>query len=508
MKKILNENQSDFKIKLGPELSSKKGIKYKKLYVAGNTYDLNKQLKSVGKSMKKEFGAGWDPEAKSWYFPVYQNKSTGEYDVESVKSRKVTPYLDKVNDFYKYTLDINELISKLEDYVPTGDPETATKEQADEVVRKLERFKEKLLNISSSEELQEIMRLMMDVKAGKAKYNFSPNNKIAIKTQRPDATIVCNRDNWKEWYNRTIKPDAKPIFVNAPLEKGFSKDIQRDYLQKLGKRYNELTGSEKAELYNLQGSREKTRAPRAFAYVANYDVKDTVQIPGTYDEIGAELEKAAKAKAELGDRTISGVDTDTQTTTDEKILTPVHNGLVAYADAQNIKDKISISNKINASSTKLLASALLTQILSGKLGGLASQSAVEAKSSAARRQQAEIASWQFMDAFGVDYNLSDIDMDVVFGSRTGNDYQKSKEKQRSRINSVLKDIENAVNHLVDFVNINIKDNANLSEIEGGLPQGKRVSVSSIAKDLGISDMLKEMDTQELYERLRKKLNLI
>ena len=33
MKKMLNENQDKFNLKISPEFTSKKGIKYKKLYV-------------------------------------------------------------------------------------------------------------------------------------------------------------------------------------------------------------------------------------------------------------------------------------------------------------------------------------------------------------------------------------------------------------------------------------------------------------------------------------------
>ena len=59
-----------------------------------------------------------------------------------------------------------------------------------------------------------------------------------------------------------------------------------------------------------------------------------------------------------------------------------------------------------------------------------------------------------------------------------------------------------------FVNVSIKDNANLSEIEGNLPQGKHVTPMDIARNLGISDMLNEDSIKELHERLRRKLNLL
>jgi hypothetical protein len=520
VEKLLKESQENFNFKVGPEETTSKGFKYKKLYIFGNTFELNKHLKGVGSGIGKEFKARYDRDVKAWYFPIYPDKTTGEYDIQGVKDRKVRPYVDKVNEFYKYTLDIDKLIDELEDYTPSetsqnpNAPQVATKEEANEIRRRLEGFKEMLLNMSSSEELQSTMKLMMDVKAGKSKYQFSANNKIAIKTQRPDATIVCNRNNWAKWYNRTVKPDAKPIFVNSASSGGYNKNITQDFLGKVGaSRYGNLSGKQKEELHNLQ-AKSKYGQARTFAWVAFYDVKDTVQIEGTHDEIGADMERAKGAADKLGDKTLGDIDGGVQTTSDENVIKPVYDGLLAYADAQNIgvnqKGGIMVSKDVNASSTKLLSSALLSQILGGKLKGIASRASVEAKTPSARRQQAEVASWQFMDAFGVEYNLADVDMDVIFGApEAGKDYEKQKEAQKKQIHNVLGDIADAVNHLIDFVNIHIKDTANLSEVEGNIPQGKHVTASDIAKDLGIpSDMLNEVGVEELYERLRRRFNLV
>ena len=481
MKAILKENQNEFSIKLGPEETAKSGLKYKKLYLFGNSFELNKDLKSLGGGLGKDFGAKWDKNAKKWFFLTFKDKNTDEYNTQDVTDKKVKPYISKVNEFYKYTLDLDTLIDELEDYTPAEQStdknaaQVATKEEATDIKRRLEIFKDDLLNLSSSEELQNTMKLMLDVKAGKTKFDFSPNNKIAIKAQRPDATVVCNKNNWMKWFNRTIKPDAKPIFVNSASSGGYNKNITSDFLS------------------NGQAT--------SYAWVAFYDVKDTTQIEGTYDEIGADIERAEKAAAELGNTQLDG---DTQTTIDNQIIKPVYDGLLAYANAQNVG--ITADKNIDAASTKLIASALLSQILSGKITGIASKAAAEAKTETARRQQAEVASWQFMDAFDVKYNLADVDMNMIFGApEAGKDYQTQKDNQKKQINNVLKDISSAVNHLIDFVNINIKDNAKLNEIEGGIPQGKHVTPNDIANTLGVSDMINE---QALYERLRKRINLI
>ena len=194
MKVILKENQSEFSIKLGPEETAKSGINYRKLYLFGNSFELNKSLKSLGGSLGKTFGAKWDKVSKKWFFLVFKDKNTGEYETQEIVNKKVRPYITKVNEFYKYTLDVDKLIDELEEYSPSEQPEIVSWLQT-----RLEQFKDRLLDMSSSEELQKTMKLMLDVKNGKNRIPFSPDNKIAIKAQRPDATIVCNRNNWKKY---------------------------------------------------------------------------------------------------------------------------------------------------------------------------------------------------------------------------------------------------------------------------------------------------------------------
>jgi len=98
-----------------------------------------------------------------------------------------------------------------------------------------------------------------------------------------------------------------------------------------------------------------------------------------------------------------------------------------------------------------------------------------------------------MYAFGIDFKTTQIDIEAIFGN----------EKESMAI--VLDTVSKAVNHLVDFVNVNISDNAKLTEDNESLPHGKHISPMDIAKVLGIQNMLKNNDTQSLQERLLKKV---
>lgn len=522
MKKLIVENQNDFRLSLTGELTSAKGIKYKKLYIAGNTASLNAYLKSINpsqdnKGIKSKYGAEYDGTNKQWYWLIYG--ANGAFDTQRVIDTKIKPFIAEVNEFYKYTLNIDELISGLENFTPKNENE-ATPEQANEIANRLSAFKERLLNMSSSEELHNIMKLMMTVKNGKSEYPYSPNNKIAIKIQRPTATIVCNPNNWKKWYNRTVNPGAEPIFVNSTTSGGYDANITRDFLNSVGvSSQKNLSGNQKAQLHAKQ-NQAKYGDAKDFAWIKFYDVADTTQIPGTEDEIGRDAEEAAAAAAELSGRNL---DSDTQTSTEIAKIKPVYDGLLAYAQAQNIgvnkketgnqAPNITASQNVDANTTKSLASALLSQILHGEYlknrGGVASKVASDITTPEAKRQQSEVASWQFMEAFDIKYNLADVDFKTIFGTVQANkNPEQEKRRIAGNINDVLKAIEGAVNHLIDFVNVEIKDNANLNETDGDLPQGKHVTVSGIAKDLGIpNDMLNELNIQTLKESILRKLKL-
>lgn len=531
MKKLIVENQNEYKFSISDELVSLKGLAYKKLYVKGQTKELTAFLKnSEDISIKDKFGAIYDK--PNWAFWFYVPKgSNGEFDVKGVVDKKVKPFINAINDVYKYTLEVDKLLDNLENFTPAEPGEKtddkaikATSAEVSNIKSRLSDFKNKLLNIESSEELQNLMKLMMEVKNGKG-YDYSRDNKIAIKVQRPDATMVCAPNNWRKWYNRTIRPGAKPIFVNTTSSGSYDDSVTKNFLKQVGKSNTKsLTGNEQARLHNLQNSAKYNQTTGEWQWLGFYDVSDTIQIPGTEDQISRDMERANAAAQQLGDRNLNSLDADSPETTNEiQIIKPVYDGLLSYAKAQNIgvnrqgggdNPNINVTSNVDAASTKLLALAILSQILHGdylrKKGGMAAKVSADAQTSEAKRQQAEVASWQFMEAFGVKYKLADVDMNTIFGTAVaGADSEKEKNRIAGNISNVLGEIEGAVNHLIDYVNVQIKDNAELTEEDmgmGGLPQGRHVTASQIGKELGIpTDMLREVNMQTLHERLIRKV---
>jgi hypothetical protein len=523
MRNILNESQASFNFKSGPEERTKTGKFYKKLYLFGDgTFDLNKSMGGAMKTAKKYLGkySGWttiDGQFALWMM-VWKNNETGEYDTTTPIQNNFKPYIDKINETLRYTLVIDDLMNELQNFTPSTDTDESkrkspTKEEASKIYKKLDEFKEQILNVASGEELQQILSLMMTVKRGKAAEPFSPYNIWLIKAQKPDATNVCTARQWSEWYNRKIKPEgATTIWMKLNKKGGKDKNKEKEIAKARygANKLSDLTGNQRKDVHF--SSFEKTGEFEAGWYKA-YDVSDTVQMEGTEDQIARDDAMAQQAKDDLAGRTIPGLDTDANTDVQE--LKPILNGLKEYAQQTNIplnqRQGVMLPNEVTRGGTKQLASQILMRILSGKVDNkFQARAAAVAQSPTARRQQVEIAAWWFMKAFDIPVTMGDVDINTIFGQ---GDPSKSPEEQRqqqkNQINSVLSDIQKAVFILVEFVNKNMKRNRSLSEDEGNMKLGQAPSVTDIAKSLGLpSDIVNEYSLEQIAERLRRKLNLI
>lgn len=518
MKKILKEDKKSDVQFLKGALKSQSGAEYPVIYLkGGDFYDFNQ-----AEGLRKRFRADFDKFKKMWFVYVDKNKETQEYDYQATINNKIKPLIAVYNQFHQINLDIEKLQADLKDYVPTNTNSTedeaqkATKEEVDEINNKLETFKERLLKIESSTDLQHVLSKIASVKGGQG-YTFSPDNKMAIKLQRPDATIVCTAKNWRRWYNRTIKPDAKPIFVNSTSPRSQAEffkvknQVTNDYMAQKGlTSKDQLKGNDHLRIHDLSTKKNYNNAS-TFGWYAFYDVTDTQQIEGTEDQITPDT------TTNTDTLDISTIDSEKTTNANTEMLTPIYDGLLAYAKSQRINvnaatptrnaPSINVEKDVNANSTKLLAKALLSEILHGeylqKKGGVAAKSKADPSSPQAQKQQAEVASWAFMNQFDVNYNLADVDMNTIFG--VSNDVKD----KTSNINYVLKNITSAVNHLVDFVNVQIKDKSNLAEIKGGLTLGKHISPRELASKLGIEKEFAQAQNAnemlKLQERLIRKI---
>jgi hypothetical protein len=495
MKQLIFESQEEFKI-LNGVFKSKTGKEIPVFYLKGNTFDLHKI-----DDLRKKYGAFWDGNAKMWGF--WQDRNDPQITIDT----KIKPLIDRVNNFYKYTLQLDELIANIENYTPTESDSNeivATKEEASQITANLKRFKDMLINIDNDEDFKSQMAAMIDFKAAQG-YPYSLANVMLIKTQRPNATNVNSAKDWLDAYNRTVNEGAKPIFVWKPMKgyqrSGDSTKAKQDFLRSVGKTSEkDLNPSQKMQLKKDMLSASKGGSG-GFYLVGHYDVADTTQMEGTEDFI----EKARNATTKVN------FDDNANIVSDE--IKPIYNGLVKYAEDQNIginspstNPNISVPQNAgnDAKVTKGLAKNILNEILHKdylkQKGGFAAKLHVGGSSNAIINQQSEIASWMFMYAFGIDFKTSQIDLATIWGD------------DKNNMETVFNIVSKAVNHLIDFVNVNINDSKGINEVGGDASAGRHITPDDIARVLGVEQLFNKVknnsnqtNLQELYTRLIKKL---
>ena len=112
---------------------------------------------------------------------------------------------------------------------------------------------------------------------------------------------------------------------------------------------------------------------------------------------------------------------------------------------------------------------------------------------AAVEQQAELSAWMFMYAFGFDLKTTSLNYVLLWGG------------DKNKMIKVFDTVSNSVNYLIDFVNKKIKS---LTEEMGTHTHGEFITPDDIAKVLGVEKQFKELEKQELKERILRKLNII
>lgn len=124
--------------------------------------------------------------------------------------------------------------------------------------------------------------------------HLSPYNAMLVQMQRPTATYVLTADEWKNKYNRVIKPDARPMIIlvpfgpvdfvfdiydTEPVEKMFPDDI--DALMDL--------------IYQSEGTQENTDTDTFIRNLAIHGIAFEANLLGG-DELGAQIEAVRQKK--------------------------------------------------------------------------------------------------------------------------------------------------------------------------------------------------------------------
>lgn len=461
----------------------------------------------------KDHGAKWNPTGKYWYW--YVGKTEDQW--RNVFSKFIEPALKAVHGKEGATEDdskaaivasLDALISQIET-TPIASPETKlSSEEESQIKNRLQAFKQRLVNIDNDEDFKKAMSAITKFKNAQG-YKFSFGNAILILIQNPKATIVNSKSNWEKVYNRTVKPDARPLMVYAPNTGGGGgmspekkKEVEQNFLKKVGKTTkDQLTPNEKITLQSLQRGYNYARS---FTFVSVYDVADTEQIEGKEDFIKG-TEERNKLKWHETNKT------------DERVR-PIYSALVNIIQNHGIKFStvtdlggsrgVSKSGEINilqnegndVGLTKTLAHELAHEFLHQKYLGSKDQELgryfigkEEGKESV--EQQAEIAAWMIMDAFGFDVKTTSLNYALLWGG------------DKEKMVKVFDTVANVVNKIIDDINTEIKKN--VTETSGQPQLGQHVTPQDVANFIGVgSEYNQEVKRESMLENFYRKVNFI
>jgi len=519
MEKLLKEDQQGFKLRKGNFKHEKHTRNQERVayFLQGITFPINNILKRNRKFITKDYKGvyGGDDYKNNWVFLIDRDPVTGVLlSDEDVKNR-IDSLIQKVNQLKKWSISFQKLDDELEDYIPLPEEQkteeeeaeaAATKEDVDKIIQNLENFQRRFLNLENSEEIKETIKLINQIESvDDSVPDLSTRNKIAINLQNPNATKVAPKSQWQSVWNKTVNKNAKAIYVLTVTSSAKpSYQIQRDFLAQKGvNSYGQLKPRDKEILKTLKNKSTYSTASD-YRWMPFYDISDTKQIEGTPDEYAEYLKNSSDAKQKLAGRE-NPFDDGVESTDNPELITNINTSLKKFAKELNVPG-VNPTASTSLSETKGLARQVLTKLLdetyAKEKGGVFKTLHSSLKTEQARKEQAEVASWGFMEAFGINVALSDINVNLIWGDKTKIKDELQPKQQRF----ALQGIDKSVKYLVGYVNTEIKKLNNITETEGQAVIGKAPNIMDYAKKLGMQDMFNESNViQELHERIVRKL---
>ena len=119
------------------------------------------------KDIFKKHGAFWNKFGKYWYW--WANRE----DEKTIIDNKIKPAIAEVREKHKdFIQEIDEIISAISAESPSDKEEVGiSKSEETDIKKKLQSFKEMLLNIGEDEEFKDVMKKVIDIKAAQGQ-NF------------------------------------------------------------------------------------------------------------------------------------------------------------------------------------------------------------------------------------------------------------------------------------------------------------------------------------------------
>ncbi len=464
----------------------------------------------------KKFGAKWDGYNKYWFWYIGKTKDQWH----SVYTKLIEPALREIHKLEGVPEEDSKasLIASLDAVIgevqaaPTSESgeEGITSEEKKNVVDRLAKFKETLVNLDNDEEFKKTMQTITAFKNAQG-HRYSFTNTILIWIQNPNARLVKSEINWAK-FNRKIVDKSKRMIVRSPAKAAlqkYSKDQEKQiidkFLQSVGKKsYDSLNAGEKERLgVILRGRMTKYE----FEFTPVYDVSNTEQIEGKENLLG-DYENYDKIKW-FEDNMIS------------EEVRPVYSALIRFAEENgisvNIVDDLGGSRGVSKSGKiDLLKSegndVGITKTLTHEISHeLLHQNYLKNKNSKYAQyfvgttqgrdlveQQAELSAWMVMASYGFDLKTTSLNYVAIWGA------------DKEAMIKVFDTVTGVVNALLDYINGHL---GNVNETEGmvDVKPARHITPMDVAKTLGVTSEYQQVLNQSkdgLNENFYNLLNKI
>lgn len=446
------------------------------------------------KDVFKKYGAKWSGEGKFWFWYIGKTKDQWQ----NVYTKFIEPALKEVHKLEGAPEEDSKasLIASLDTVIgevsaatasPSGE-EGITPDEKKNIVDRLAKFKETLVNLDNDEEFKKTMQILTAFKNAQG-HQYSFTNTILIWIQNPNARLVKSEINWAK-FNRTIVDKSKRMIVRSPARTALrkysedqEKDITNRFLQSVNKRsYDELSAGEKERLgVILRGRMVK----REFEFTPVYDVSNTAQMEGKENLIG-DIEKRDEIKW-FEDNMLS----------DE--VRPIYTALMKFAQENGIEVHLeddlggargsSASGKISllrnegndVGITKTLAHEISHELLhqnylKNRNSKYAQYFVGKQEGRQLVEQQAELSAWMVMASYGFDLKTTSLNYVAIWGA------------DKDAMIRVFDTVTGVVNLLLDYINGHL--NQPVSETEGApanIRPARHITPMDVAKTLGVTD---------------------
>ena len=198
-------------------IRKKDGSFGKVIIITGNNVDSTKDYKEEIKG----FGARWVGIYNSWGWFASNDDVKNKTIIEKMVKPAIMFLSEKEVD--KNPMSLGEIIDFVSDMLSSSDSQEEVDAQMniymskDEIVKRLQEFKEDLVNTMNSKDFKLMIEPLIEAWAANG-YDFSLLNQLLIKLQDPKSTIVKCASDWaKRPYYRMVNQNAPPLGIFVPV---------------------------------------------------------------------------------------------------------------------------------------------------------------------------------------------------------------------------------------------------------------------------------------------------